>query len=190
MESKFEVNSAPLSDVVALFARVGAKAFGGQLSVHIWHSFVRRGWLTEKDYLEALNWCHCLPGCNATNLSAYLGWRFKGGWGALLSTIALLLPGAGLLLLASALLARVPQQHIVQEVLSSVAAATVGLLLGTTWQLSRKAFGHPTHLLVTVVTFVLVGLLRLPIPLVIVLMLLVGWRLDKKDTGVNNERPT
>jgi chromate transporter len=189
MESKFAVNSTPLRDLVALFARVGTKAFGGQLPVHIWHSFVPHGRLTEKDYLEALNWCQCLPGPSATNLSAYLGWRFRGAWGALLSTVALVLPGAGALLLTSALLARVPQQHIVQGALSSVAAAAVGLLLGTTWRLSRSAIGNRVQLLVASVTFVLVGFLMVPVLLVSVLMVLVAWHLNKRNTGKNNEHP-
>lgn len=189
MESQFEVNSTPLKELVALFARVGMRAFGGQLPAHLWDSFVRHGWLTDKDYLEALNWCRCLPGNNGTNLSAYLGWRFKGAWGALLSTIALVLPGASALLLISMLLARVPQQHILQGALSSVAAAAVGLLLAMTWKLSRSMLGNRAQLVVAAITFVLVGPLSAPIPLVMALMVLVGWRLDKKDTRGNNEHP-
>jgi len=144
-------------------------------------SFSRRGWLNEKEYLEAFNWCQCLPGPNGTNLSTYLGWRFKGPWGALLCPIVLLLPGATLVLVVSDLLAKIPQQPVVQGALNSVAAAAIGLLLGAISRLARSALNERIRLLVAVVTFVLVGIFRVPVYLVIVSMGLVLYCWDNRE---------
>jgi chromate transporter len=78
-------------DLVILFAQVGMSAVGGQVAVHLWTRLVRRNGLNEQEYLEAMNWSQCVPGCNGTNLSAYLGWRFGRSLGAVLATIALLI---------------------------------------------------------------------------------------------------
>ena len=80
--------------VVGIFARVGLLAFGGGVSSHLLNQFTRRGWLTPGGFLDAMSWCQNLPGPNATNLAAFLGWRFAGIPGALASTFALVAPGA------------------------------------------------------------------------------------------------
>ncbi|TBR61356.1 chromate transporter [Mastigocladus laminosus UU774] len=172
-----------LLQLVSVFASIGMTAFGGGVPIHILDSFSRRGWLNEKEYLEAFNWCQCLPGPNVSNLSSFLGWRFKGFWGALLCPIFLLLPGATMVLLASGLLARMPQQPVIQGALDSVAAAAVGLLLGAVGRLSAKALTEPMRLLAAVVTFVLVGVFRVPIYLVIVSIGLILYCLNRGDTG-------
>lgn len=182
-----KIGSPGLSTLIMLFAKVGAKAFGGAVPAHLLHYFLRHGTLTEKEYLEALNWCQSLPGPNGTNLSAYLGWHFKGGWGALLSTIALVLPGAVAIMLASQFMSSVPQQNVIQGSLSSVAAAAVGLILGMTWNLVCR-LGKRTQLLVAAITFVLVGIFRMPVPLAIVCVAPIVWRLDNSKRG-DDEHP-
>jgi chromate transport protein ChrA len=53
---------------VGFFALVGSTAFGGGVTSHLLQGFLRRGWMDEPTYLEAVNWCQNLPGPNATNL--------------------------------------------------------------------------------------------------------------------------
>jgi chromate transport protein ChrA len=187
INSQQEINSPPLRILILLFAKVGAKSFGGAVPAHLLHDFLEKGLLTEKEYLEALNWSQSLPGPNGTNISAYLGWHFKGAWGAFLSTIALLLPGALAILLASRLMSSAPQQHVLQGMLSAVAAAAVGLILGMVWNLACR-LGDRTRLLVATITFVLVGMIRIPVPLAIAFIGPVVWYLDSTKKG-NDEHP-
>lgn len=170
-----EATTAEISllQLLSVFASVGITAFGGGVPIHILDNFSRRSWLNEKEYLETFNWCQCLPGPNVSNLSTYLGWRFKGFWGALLCPILVLLPGATIVLLASEILDRMPQQPVVQGALNSVAAAAVGLLLGAIWRLARSALKERVRLLTAIMTFVLVGIFRVPTYLAIVSMGLI-----------------
>jgi chromate transporter len=170
-----------LLQLITVFTQVGITAFGGGVPIHILDSFSRRGWLNEKESLEAFNWCQCLPGPNVSNLSTYLGWVFKGPWGAILCPIFLLLPGAIIVLLASELLARMPQQPIVQGILYSVSAAAVGLLLGAVSRLSAKALLRSVRLLAAVVTFVLVGFFKVPTYLVIASVGLILYYLNDRE---------
>ncbi len=181
-----KISSPPLGVLFVIFAKVGVKSFGGALPAHLLHICLKHGWLTEKEYLEALNWCQSLPGPNGTNLSAYLGGHLKGAWGALLSTIALMLPGACAILLASRLISSAPQQPAIQGALSSVAAAAVGLILGMIWNLACR-LSDRTQVLVVTITFVLVGILRIPVPLAIALLTPLLWRLSSK--GGADEHP-
>ncbi|GAB1542708.1 hypothetical protein NUACC21_53820 [Scytonema sp. NUACC21] len=170
-----------LLQLVAVFASVGVTAFGGGVPIHILDNFSRRGWLSEKESLEAFNWCQCLPGPNVSNLSTYLGWCFKGPWGALLCPIFLLLPGATMVLLASELLARMPQQPVVRGALDAVAAAAVGLLLGAVGRLAAKALLQRARLIAAVMTFLMVGVFGVPTYLVIVSVGLILYCLDNRE---------
>ncbi|MGB7441849.1 MAG: chromate transporter [Coleofasciculaceae cyanobacterium] len=174
MNAKGKISSLSLGNLVIMFAKVGMKAFGGALPVHLLHQCLKHRLLTEQEYLEALNWCQSLPGPNGTNLSAYLGCRLQGAWGALLATIAIILPGAFFILLASHLLSIAPEQQLLQSALSSVAAAAAGLALGITWRLALR-LGNHTRLFISAVTFVLVGIFRMPTPLAIALIAPFIW---------------
>lgn len=177
-------SSPALKTLILLFANVGAKAFGGALQAHLMHQCVKRGLLTEKEYLEALNWCQSLPGPNGTNLSAYLGWRLKGPLGALVSTVSLILPGALLILVLSQLMSSSPELPIVEGALSAIAAAAVGLIIGMVWQLGARVHDR-SQLIITAIVFLLVGVFRVSVPLTILLIVPVFWGLERIKGGDN-----
>jgi chromate transporter len=179
-----QTTSPSLSVLVVLFAWVGASAFGGSIPTHVLPSCLRRGWLTERESLEALSWCRCLPGAGGTNLSAYLGYCWRKVEGAILATLALVLPGSVAILVASKLLSNFPEQ-IVQASLTAVAAASIGLLLELTWKLAKSAITDHLRFLVVIATFVLVGILRVPIPLVLVVIVPFTWHLNSKHQTNN-----
>ena len=179
-----------LLQLTRIFTQVGAKSFGGQVPVHLWDSLVTRGWLSQRDYLEAVNWSQCIPGCNGTNLSSYLGWHFKGAWGAILATLALLMPGMGVLLCIATLMAKIPQNPAVEDVLSAVAAATVGLLLGMTWKIARSTLDHPAKVLIAAAAFLAIGVLRVPILFAIVVLGIASWSLTQIVKQGDHGHPT
>jgi chromate transporter len=174
-----QTTSPSLSVIVALFAGIGARAFGGSIVTHVLPYCLKRGWLTDCECLEALNWCQNLPGNRGTNLSAYLGYRWQETQGAILATLALVLPGSVAILVASKLLSQLPQQ-IVQASLTTVAAASIGLILELTWKLAKPNITNSMRLLVAIATFILVGIFRVPIPLVLVVVVPFAWHLNSK----------
>jgi chromate transporter len=174
-----QTDSPSLSAVVALFASVGARAFGGSIPTHVLPFCLKRGWLTESESLEALNWSRCLPGAGGTNLSAYLGYCWRKAEGAILATLALVLPGAIAILVVSRLLSALPEQ-IVQASLSAVAAASIGLILDLTLKLAKSSITDYIRLLVTTTTFVLVAIFRVPILVVLIIIVPFAWYLNSK----------
>ncbi|WP_033366519.1 chromate transporter [Mastigocladopsis repens] len=179
-----QTNSPSLGVLVALFAGIGATAFGGAIPTHVLPSCLKRGWLTNSQSLEALNWCQNLPGNRGTNLSAYLGYCWRKTQGAILATLALVLPGSIAILVASRLLSELPQQ-IVQASLTAVTAASIGLILELTWKLAKPTITNYIRFLVAIATFILVGIFRIPIPLVLVVVVPFAWHLNSK-TQKNN----
>jgi chromate transport protein ChrA len=174
-----QANSPSLSVLVAVFAGIGARAFGGSIATHILPFCLKRGWLTDTESLEALNWCQNLPGNKGTNLSAYLGYRWQETKGAMLATVALVLPGSLIILVVSQVLSKIPQ-HIVQASLTAVVAASIGIILELTWKLGKPNIANYIQFLMAIATFILIGIFRFPIPLVMLVIVPCACYLNSK----------
>ncbi|NWF57864.1 MAG: chromate transporter [Fischerella sp.] len=174
-----QTNSPSLRVLVAFFAGIGARAFGGAIPTHVLPICLKQGWLTNSESLEALNWCRFLPGTGGTNISAYLGYYWRKTEGAILATLAVVLPGSVAILVGSKLLSQLPEQ-IVQASLTAVVAASIGILLELTWKLAKPTITDYIRFLVAIAAFILVGIFRVPIPLALVVVVPFAWHLNSK----------
>lgn len=87
---------ASLADVFWYFLKLGWLAFGGpvgQIGLMHLECVERRRWISEDEFLRALNFCHMLPGPEATQMAIYIGYRKRGYLGGLLAGALFLLPG-------------------------------------------------------------------------------------------------
>ena len=74
------------AELVRVFARIGLLSFGGpagQIAVMHRELVERRRWVSERRFLHALNYCMLLPGPEAQQLAAYVGWLLHGTWGGI-----------------------------------------------------------------------------------------------------------
>ena len=98
--------SVPLRDLARLFGKIGLISFGGPAGqIALMHEEIveKHKWVPEEDYLQALNLCHLLPGPEAQQLAAWIGWRLHGTLGGLIAGLLFVLPGAVVMLGLSAL---------------------------------------------------------------------------------------
>ncbi len=77
------------------FLKIGSTAFGGLMALIsvVENAIVgRKKLLTHEDMLDGISLASCLPGPVAANVIAYVGYRIRGGLGALVTSTAVLLP--------------------------------------------------------------------------------------------------
>src|SRR5215510_12285104 len=77
------------------FLKIGSMAFGGfmaLISVVADTMVEKRKFLKEEDMLDCISLAHLLPGPQGVNCVAYVGYRLRGGLGALVSAVGVLLP--------------------------------------------------------------------------------------------------
>lgn len=89
-------------ELIQSFLRVGIGAFGGGLATIrlIYHEIVDiHGWLSATEMAEVVTLAEMTPGPIALNAATYTGFRVAGTPGAILATLAVLLPSLILLLL-------------------------------------------------------------------------------------------
>lgn len=118
--------------VAAAFLWIGITSFGGGRALYFHEELVRRRqWLRESEFLEGLALCQLLPGPNIANLAVYLGQRLHGPIGALVAALGLIVPGALLMLLLSALYFAGMRFEGTEDLFRGSGAAAVALVLTT-----------------------------------------------------------
>jgi chromate transporter len=107
---------ASAGTVLREWGRLGCIGFGGppthiallrQLCVE------RRGWLTEREFEDAVAACNLLPGPASTQLAIFCAWRVRGAVGAVVGGLGFVVPGLlAMLALAAVFLAGSPPDWI------------------------------------------------------------------------------
>ena len=94
------IRRVSLAELTRVSARIGLLSFGGpagQIALMHRELVEERGWVGEREYLEALNLCNLLPGPEAQQLATWIGWKLHGWRGGLIAGGLFVLPGAVLL---------------------------------------------------------------------------------------------
>jgi chromate transporter len=152
-----------LRDLLSIFFRIGLTSFGGGLSAWMHRELVeRRGWVAEQTFLTGLTLAQVLPGATAVNLSLYLGLYLRGGLGAAVAGLGMLLPPLLVVLALGALYSQFETLRATHFVLGGVAAAGVGMMLSLGIKAGRRLGGALVPGMVAVVTFVCIGVLHWP----------------------------
>ena len=151
-----------LSALVLEFAWTGLVSLGGGRTAYFYDSVVaRRGWVTSDEFVQDLTLSQILPGATFANLAVALGLRLGGWWGAVWALLAIVLPGAVILLALAALYLSGAMAGTGGAWLRGMGAAVIGLVVLTTAKLARVSLRDRTGLLIAGATFVAVGPLGL-----------------------------
>src|SRR6187455_1009276 len=85
-----------LRDAVKVWGRVALLSFGGPAGqIAVMHRILvdEKKWVSEDQFLHALNYCMLLPGPEAQQLATYIGWLLHKAKGGLTAGILFVLPG-------------------------------------------------------------------------------------------------
>src|SRR5512137_718075 len=106
---QWEPKVAPsLGNLFAAFLRLGATAFGGPAMVAYIRELAvgRKGWLSARTFDDGVALCQVVPGATAMQTAAYVGLCVRGVPGAAASFLGFGLPAFGLMVVLSAVYAR------------------------------------------------------------------------------------
>jgi chromate transporter len=159
-----------LPTLLVTFLRLGTMTFGGSVQSWVHREVVdRRGWLDDKAFLSGLTVAQVLPGANPVNIALYVGLQLRGGVGAAVTVLGMLIPAFCVILLLGYLYRHYGQNPAAHFVLGGLAAAGVGATLTMGIKVARRLPRNVTSPLIAIATFAVVGLLRWPmVPVVAV----------------------
>jgi len=164
-------NRPSLMALALVFARISLSSFGGGNSSWIRRELVeKRGWLTPEDFLAGFSMCLVLPGATGVNLAIYSGTRLRGGRGAVVACLGIVLPPMLIVLALGIFYAAMSQNPIVRHMLAGMGAGAAGMTLRTGVTSARDGLRDIPGWIGAVVATIAVGVFRLPILPVVAVM--------------------
>lgn len=115
------------------FLRVGCFAFGGAYGAIplIRDVVLSYGWLNEDTLTYMIAVSESTPGPIMINLATYVGSSQGGIWGAIIATLAVVLPSYLIILLVMAVLKTLIKNKYFQAVLRGIKPCVIGIILAT-----------------------------------------------------------
>jgi len=170
-----EVEAGPdkvsLLELAWTFNHIALASFGGGLSA--WSRevlVVEKEWLGEAEFLSAMTMSRILPGANQVNIAVFAGSKMRGFPGAVAALLGLCLMPVVIIMVAAYFYFRFKEIPAVKGVLHGASAAAVALTLAMVIQTGRKCLTGLVPVLLFVAAFVLNGLARWPLPLVLLIV--------------------
>jgi len=120
-------------DLFLGFFKVGCFAFGGAYGAIpvIRDVVLSYGWLSDEALTYMIAVSESTPGPIMVNLATYVGSTQSGFLGALIATLAVVLPSFIIILLITALLKNAFQNKYVQSILRGLKPCVIGIVLAT-----------------------------------------------------------
>ena len=120
-------------DLFLGFLKVGCFTFGGVYSaIPLIRDVVRSyGWLSDETLTYMIAVSESTPGPIIVNLATYVGNSQAGFWGAVLATLAVVLPSFFVILLIMGVLKNTLKNKYVQAILRGLKPCIIGIILAT-----------------------------------------------------------
>jgi chromate transporter len=151
------VASVSLGVLFLTFLKIGALVFG---SGYVLVAFLRAelvdrlGWLSESQVLDAVAVGQVTPGPVFTT-ATFIGYLVGGGWGAVVATIGIFLPGFVLVAAIRPIVVRVRRSAVAAAFLDGVNVASLSLMAVVTVLLGRSTLVDGVTILIAVASTVL-----------------------------------
>ncbi|MXP38561.1 chromate efflux transporter [Erythromicrobium ramosum] len=158
------------TDLLRVFTRIGLLSFGGpagQIALMHRELVEERAWITEDDFLHALNFCHLLPGPEAQQLATWIGWRVHGWRGGLAAGLLFVIPGALIILALSVLYGIAANLNWVEALFLGVKAAVLAIVVQALLRIAGRALDTKLKRALAIAAFVGLFLFDLPFPLIV-----------------------
>lgn len=163
-------NHPSFTELVRVSARIGCLSFGGPVGqIALMHRELveERKWVTEDQYLHALNLCHLLPGPEAQQLAIWIGWKLHGLRGGLAAGLLFVIPGAFVILALSILYGYAAKLSWFAAIFLGIKAAVLAIVVQALLRVAGRALNTPAKQVLAAAAFAALFLFNLPFPLVV-----------------------
>ncbi|PCH45161.1 MAG: chromate transporter, partial [Hyphomicrobiales bacterium] len=183
--------SAPsFGEALKAWIKIGLLSFGGPAAqIALMHRTIveEKGWLNERQFLNALGFCMLLPGPEAMQIATYSGWRLHGVKGGLAAGLSFVLPGALVIWALASIYVFFGQVPVVAALFLGVKAAVLVVVIEALLRLAKKALHLPAHWVIAALAFIGIFFFQISYPLIVFAAALYGFFFCSIETG--NEQP-
>ncbi len=189
------MNATPtFAEATKVWARIGCLSFGGPAGqIALMHREIvdERKWLSEQQFLSALNFCMLLPGPEAMQLATYAGWKMHGVKGGLVAGLLFVIPGAFVVIALTVLYGSYGNLPWISAIFFGVKAAVLAIVIEALMRVAKRALKGKVEWLIAAFAFLALYCFAAPFPLVIIAAALVGFmRSSAASTAPIQTRPS
>jgi len=98
----------------------------------------KRGFLSEEELLNLYSIGQCTPGIIAINVATFIGYKQKGVWGAIFSTIGMILPSMFIIILIASVLKMYMHNRYIAYAFAGIRVCVIALIADIVYELWRK----------------------------------------------------
>ena len=173
-----DIPNIPFRMAVFVWLKISLLSFGGPAGqIAVMHRLLvdELKWVSERRFLDALNFCMLLPGPEAQQLTIYLGWLLHRVRGGVVAGLLFILPGAVTVLALSMAYVHYQQAPAMGAAFFGIKAAVLAVVLSAVWRLSQRVLHQRLLLLIALASFLSSFVFGVPFPLVIAGAALAGY---------------
>ncbi len=167
-----------LKEAFWFWLKLGFISFGGpagQVATMHQELVERKKWISEENFLHALNYCMLLPGPEAQQLATYLGWLMHRTWGGIIAGVLFILPSLLLFIGLSWVYLMYGQQAWLITVFDTIKPAVIAIIFFAAYKMGKKTLTNFSLTTVCLITFIALLVFKIPFPLVILGASLAGY---------------
>ena len=158
--------------------RLGFISFGGptgQIAIMHQDLVERKRWISERRFLHALNYCMVLPGPEATQLAAYIGWMMHRTLGGVIAGTLFVLPSLFILIVLSWIYLAWGNVPAVAAVLYGIKPAVTAIVVHAAWRIGSRALKNGVLWSISAAAFVAIFAFKVPFPAIVLTAGVVGF---------------
>jgi chromate transporter len=166
------------AEAVRAWVRVGLLSFGGPAGqIAVMHRILveEKRWVSERQFLHALNYCMLLPGPEAQQLATYIGWLLHRVRGGLVAGLLFVLPGFLAILLLSVLYAGFQDTTTVQALFFGLKPAVLAIVVQAVLRIGRRALKNGVMITLAAAAFLAIFFFGVPFPLIVIFAAATGY---------------
>ena len=159
-----------LLDLYFAFVKIGTFTIGGGLAMMpmLKRELIdSRGWITEEELIDYYAVGQSTPGIIAVNVSTFVGYKRAGLIGGIIGTLGMVTPSFVIIMLLAQFINSVSDHSVAQKALKGINVAVAALLTHVVYSFSKKTIKTPVSFIFMMISFLCVGLLKLPSYIVI-----------------------
>jgi len=165
-------------DAVRVWARIAALSFGGPAGqIAVMHRILveEKRWIGEERFLHALNYCMLLPGPEAQQLAAYIGWLLHKTKGGLAAGALFVLPGFLAILGLSYVYVLLGHAPLIEGLFFGLKSAVLAVVIQAVVRVGSRALRNIMMRGIAAAAFIAIFFLGAPFPLIVLAAALGGY---------------
>ena len=175
-------NSAPspvtLTEAFWYWLKLGFISFGGptgQIAIMHQDLVEKKRWISERRFLHALNYCMVLPGPEATQLAAYIGWMMHKTRGGIIAGTLFFLPSLFILIALSWIYMAYGNVPLVAGILYGIKPAITAIVVFAAYRIGSRALKNAALWSIAAAAFIAIFAFDVPFPYIVLAAGVIGY---------------